>query len=107
MGRRVAAADRPSARRASLAEGDVLKRHRSAARPARPDTARLAVRDHDLPEMTAALEMPVGRLGLGEGERPVDHGAQVMQLDGPVHRLKIGAASDADRTDSYAAAGQQ
>jgi hypothetical protein len=68
---------------------------------------RSAVRDHDLPEMTAALEMPVGRLGLGEGECPVDYGAQAMQRDGSVHRLEIGAAADADRPDRNAAAGQQ
>jgi hypothetical protein len=66
---------------------------------------RSAVRDHDLPEMPAALEMPIGRLGLGEGERPVDHGPQTMQRDGPVHSLEIGAAADADRPDRNAAAG--
>src|ERR1700730_14668450 len=68
---------------------------------------RLAVSDHDLSEMTAALEMPVGRLGLGKGECPVDHGTQAMQRDGPVHCLKIRAAPDADRSDRNAAAGQQ
>ena len=30
-----------------------------------------------------------------------------MQRDSPVHRLKIGAAPDADRTEGNAAAGQQ
>ena len=57
-----------------------------------------AVRDHDLPEMAAALEMLIGRLGLGEGERLIDHRAQPMQRDSPVHRLKIRAAPDADRS---------
>src|SRR6266851_5302774 len=52
-------------------------------------TARSAVSDHDLSEMTTALEMPVSCLGLGERECPVDHGAQAMQCDGPVHRLKM------------------
>jgi hypothetical protein len=65
------------------------------------------MRDHDLAEMTASLEMAVGRLGLCEGECPVDHGAQAMQHDGPVHRLEMCAASDADRPDGKAAAGQQ
>jgi hypothetical protein len=65
------------------------------------------VRYHDLPQMPAALEMPVGFLSLGEGECPVDHGTQAMQRDGPVHRLKIRAAPDADRPDRNAAAGQQ
>ena len=60
---------------------------------------RSAVRNYDLSEMPAALEMPVGRLGLGERECPVDHGAQAMQRDGPVHGFKIGAASDADRSE--------
>ena len=68
---------------------------------------RLAVCDHDLSEVTAALEMPIGRLGLGKGECPVDHGAQAVQSDGPVHGLEIGAASDADRAYHNAAAAQQ
>jgi len=59
------------------------------------------------PKLTAALEMPVGRLGLSEGKCPVDHGPQAMQRDCPVHRLKIRAAPDADRAESDAAAGQQ
>jgi len=49
--------------------------------------------------MAAALEMPVSLLRLGERECPVDHGAQAMQRDGPVHGFKIGAASDADRSE--------
>jgi hypothetical protein len=51
--------------------------------------------------------MAVGCLSLGEWECPVDHGAQAMQHDGPVHGLKIGAASDADLAERNAAAGQQ
>src|SRR5271167_4265803 len=50
---------------------------------------RSAVCDHDLAEMTAALEMTVGCLRLGERERPVDHGPQAMQRDGPVHCLGL------------------
>src|SRR6266850_5627623 len=30
--------------------------------------------DYDLPEMAAALEMPVGRLGLSKRECPIDQG---------------------------------
>ena len=41
-------------------------------------TQQSAVRDHDLPEMATALEMPVGLLCLGERECPVDHGAQAV-----------------------------
>ncbi len=68
-------------------------------------TGRSPVRDHDLPEMATALEMAVGCLGLGEGERPVYHRSQAMRRDCPVHRLEIGAAPDADRPDRIAAAG--
>jgi hypothetical protein len=67
----------------------------------------LTVRDHDLPEMAASLEMPMGRLSLGERKCPIDHGAQPMHGDSPVHRLKIRAAPDADRAEGNAAAGQQ
>ena len=65
-----------------------------------------AVRDHDLPEMAAPLEMPIGRLSLGERKCPIDHGAQTVQRDRPVHRLEIGAAADAHRAERNAAAGQ-
>ena len=34
-----------------------------------------AVRDHDLPEMPATLEMPIGCLSLGEGKCLVDNRA--------------------------------
>src|SRR5438445_7281239 len=64
-------------------------------------------RDHDLTEMAAALEMTIGLLCFGERKCPIDHGAQAMQSDGSVHRLEIGAAPDADRAYSDAAAGQQ
>jgi hypothetical protein len=37
-----------------------------------------ALRDHDLAEMAAALEMPVGVLCLGERECLVDHRTQAM-----------------------------
>jgi hypothetical protein len=67
------------------------------------ELGRSAVRGHDLSEMTTALEMAIGFLRLGKGECPVDHGAQTMQRDGPVHSLEIGAAADADRPDRNAA----
>jgi hypothetical protein len=34
--------------------------------------------------MAAALEMSIGRVGLGKREGPIDHGAQAMQGDGSV-----------------------
>src|SRR5258707_917901 len=46
----------------------VLRLINSSAYPRRS-----TVRDHDLPEMPAALEMAVGRLGLGEGGCPIDN----------------------------------
>src|SRR5437660_64967 len=49
-----------------------------AADRAKRDFGRSGVRDHDLPKMAPALEMPVGRFGLGERECPVDHRAQAM-----------------------------
>src|SRR5437762_14312790 len=84
-------------------------RRSSAASPeVRLGTYRIssAVRDHDLPEMAAPLEMPIGRLSLGERKCPIDHGAQTVQRDRPVHRLEIGAAADAYRAKRNAAAGQ-
>jgi hypothetical protein len=54
---------------------------------------RSSVCDHDLAEMAAAFEMAVGCVGLGERECPVDHRAQAVLHDGPVHCLEIGAAS--------------
>jgi hypothetical protein len=66
---------------------------------------RLAVSDHNLPEMAAALEMPVGLLGLGEGEGPIDNGMEAVHDNGSVHRLEIGTAPDADRAERNAAAG--
>jgi hypothetical protein len=57
---------------------------------------RSPVRDHDLAEMTATLEMAVGLLGLGEWECPIDHRMQLVHGDRPVHGLEIGAAPDAD-----------
>jgi hypothetical protein len=65
------------------------------------------VRDHDFAEMAAALERAVGCFGVGKGECPVDHGAQTMECDGSVHRLKIGSAADADRAETHAAAAEQ
>src|SRR6516162_7461529 len=66
-----------------------------------------AVRDHDLPEMAAALEMAVGLFRLGERECPVDHGVQVVHCNRAVHGLEIVAAADADRAERNTAAGQQ
>ena len=55
-----------------------------------------AVRDDNLPEMTSALEMPIGVASLGEGECQVDRGAQAVNDDGAVHSLEISPAPDAD-----------
>ena len=63
--------------------------------------------DHDLSEMPTALKMPVSLLCLGERECPVDHRVQTMERDSPVHCFEISAAPNADRTERYAAAGQQ
>ena len=60
---------------------------------------RSAVANHNLAEMAAGFEMPVGFLCLGERKDAVDHRAQVMHSNGPVHRLEIGAAADADCAD--------
>jgi hypothetical protein len=60
------------------------------------------VRDHDLAEMAAPLEMAVGCLGLGKRERPIDHGAQAVQRDGPVHHLKISYAGDPSSMEELA-----
>jgi hypothetical protein len=48
-----------------------------------------SVRNHDLTEMAAAFEMPVGLLCFGERECAVDDGPQAMHRDGPIHRLEI------------------
>src|SRR5215469_6394086 len=66
-----------------------------------------AVRDHDLPEMTAPLEMPIGFFRLCEREELVDDRAQAVHFDSAVHGREIGAASDADRTECDAATGEQ
>ena len=65
-----------------------------------------AVRDHDLAKMTAALEMPVSLLSLGERECPVDHRVQVVHIDRTVHSLEIGATPNADRSKCNAATRQ-
>jgi hypothetical protein len=46
--------------------------------------------------MPTALEMAVGCLGLGKGECAVDYGTQAVYGNGPVHRLKVRAAANAD-----------
>ena len=99
----------PKARRDSGQKNLFARPSSPASRGVKLDTCRIssAVRDHDLAEMAAPLEMAVGCLGLGKRERPIDHGAQAVQRDGPVHHLKIRAAPDADRTEGNAAAGQQ
>jgi hypothetical protein len=38
--------------------------------------------------MAATFEVTVGLLGLGEWERPINHGAQAVHLDGTVHGLE-------------------
>ena len=63
----------------------------------------ISLRDHDLPETAASLEMTIGRVGLGKRECPIDHGTQTVQRDRPVHGLKIRA----DRAEGNAAAGRQ
>jgi hypothetical protein len=65
------------------------------------------VRDHDFPEMTTSLKMAVGLFRFGEPECPIDHRMQAVHRTGPVHRLEIGAAPDADRAERNAAAGQR
>src|SRR5258708_39922799 len=52
--------------------------------------------------MAAALEIAIGVGRLVEREYPVNDGLQAMQRDGPVHRLKIGPAAGADRTERHA-----
>lgn len=52
--------------------------------------------DDELAEMAAGFEMPVGFPCLGERKDAVDHRAQLLQGNGPVHCLEIGAAADAD-----------
>jgi hypothetical protein len=72
-----------------------------------PTRQRSAVRDHDFAEIATALEMAVGCLGLGERECPIYHGAQPVHGDRPVHHLKIGATTDANRAQCDPAAAQQ
>jgi len=54
------------------------------------------VRDHDLAKVATAFEMVVRLFRLGEQERSVDHRVQAVHCDRAVHRLEIGAATDAD-----------
>src|SRR5215469_9364192 len=58
-----------------------------------------AVCDHDFAEMPATFEMAVCLLRLGKRERPIDHGAQAVHRNCPVHGLEIDPTSDADRTE--------
>ena len=48
-----------------------------------------AVCDHDFAEMPATFEMAVCLLRLGKRERPIDHGAQAVHRNCPVHGLEI------------------
>ena len=57
--------------------------------------------------MTAALEMPISLLRFSEREYLIDYRMQAVHGDGPVHRLEIGAAPNANRADRNAATGQQ
>src|SRR5262244_1684208 len=66
-----------------------------------------AVCDHDFTEMAATFEMAVCLLRLGKPEGPIDHGAQAVHRNCPVHGLKIDPTSHADRTERNSAAGQQ
>ena len=65
------------------------------------------MRDDDLPDMPAALKMPVGLLSFGEREGPVDNGMEAVHGDRPVQGFEIGAAPYTDRAERNAAAGQQ
>jgi len=64
-----------------------------------------AVCDHDFAKMPATFKMAVCLLRLGERECPIDHGAQAVHRDCPVHGLEIDPTSDADRTERNSAAG--
>src|SRR5947209_3033638 len=64
-----------------------------------------AVCDHDFAKMPATFEMAVCLVRLGERECPIDHGAQAVHRDCPVHGLEIDPTSDADRTERNSAAG--
>jgi hypothetical protein len=46
-----------------------------------PATGRSALRDHDLPEMAAALDMPVGRLGKPTTSRVASEATCVQRKD--------------------------
>jgi hypothetical protein len=59
-----------------------------------PDDDVLTVRDHDLPKVTAALEVAVCLVRFREQECLVDYGVQSVHLYGAVHGLDVGAASD-------------
>ena len=63
--------------------------------------------NHDLAEVAAAFEMAVRLARLLEQECPVNHRVKPVDGNGPVHRLEVGAAFDADRGDRIAAASQQ
>ncbi len=65
------------------------------------------VRDDDLAEMAAAREVAVEVLCRGERKGPVNDRAQATQCYGLVHRLKIGAVPNADRSDPKCRIGQQ
>jgi hypothetical protein len=60
-----------------------------------------------LSEMGAALEVAVGVWRRVKRECPVDHRPQSMECDRAVHRLEIGAAADADRSEGHAVPAQQ
>jgi hypothetical protein len=61
------------------------------------------VRDHNIAEMTAALEMSVRFLCLSKRECRVNHGTRLVQSDGAVHFLEIGATADASEMGAQVA----
>jgi hypothetical protein len=65
------------------------------------------VAEDDLAEMGAALKIAVCVGRLVDREYVINQGLQLMQRDCPVHRLEIGSAADANRTEYYATSAQQ
>src|SRR5882757_5519095 len=63
----------------------------------------LAVRDHDLAEMSLALHVPVRILCLGERKYLVDDGFETIGLDGAVHGLEHLPVADIEALDAEVA----
>jgi phage terminase large subunit-like protein len=80
-----------SFRRACWGSRLVIVPNASAERLAVATMPTSAVRDHDLPEMCAALKVTVGFLCIPEREGPVDHGAQTIHRSKSVYDVLITA----------------